>query len=630
MRAGITILLLIVFLRAGHAQNYSIDSLESVLFEAHDSIAKIEILSELSREYIRINPEKSLRYVNRLLKIAEAENSQRGKAHYFRITAAINAIFGYYQLGALLASKANEIYGEVGDSVGISNSYIIMGNNFSRQGLYDSAIAYQTKALHFFKRHNNRAREAVCLSNLSFLYSKKGLYEKGLDVANIGIAMNTRLGNNRLLINDYKNQGDALLNLNRIEEAEQSFLKALEIGQALGEKQDREAMVEANILLGELYKRKKEYGKSVERLNEAISVAEKYWFVNKIIEGYLKLSQVCQLMGNTDLAFKNLVRHSLITDSLLLIQRQDRVRFGSYYSTALVELQKHEALKVANKNQQAIIELQRMRMLMVVVVLGILIVLLYILYLINRRRKAANDALLKLTEELKAANDSKNKFFSIISHDLRSPLHSLKSFTNLLFDHSQSLSAGELQDLASRLRSELDNTMKLSENLIVWSQQQMQKADLKPANIKIRDAVDEILLLYESPLKQKEITVETHIEKEQVWADPNQFSFIVRNLMNNAIKFTPKNGTIFIKSHRHDHGTLIQVSDTGVGIEPDRLRHLFEVSERRHTKGTEGERGSGLGLLLCKEFTQQHQGRLVAESEIGKGTKISVWFPDAR
>ncbi len=244
---------------------------------------------------------------------------------------------------------------------------------------------------------------------------------------------------------------------------------------------------------------------------------------------------------------------------------------------------------------------------------------------IKERRKTA--------EELQEANTTKDKFFSIIAHDLRSPFNTLIGFSDLLVDQWPNLDETDKLEFIKRIKKTSENTFNLVDNLLEWSRLQKGTIEFNPVkcNVKFLSKISIDQLLADAELK--EIKINTDIPGFlNVFADQNMIDFVFRNLISNAIKFTPRNGNIFVRAKTHDNRIICQVEDTGIGMKPEILENLFKLGSSKSSPGTEGETGTGLGLILCKEFIKKNRGSIWVESDPdsyreGKGSKFFFSLP---
>lgn len=231
--------------------------------------------------------------------------------------------------------------------------------------------------------------------------------------------------------------------------------------------------------------------------------------------------------------------------------------------------------------------------------------------------------LIQTKEKLEKINSEKDKFFSIIAHDLRSPLSSFVGLTKILSEELGNFEQDELQEMLVELRNSSSNVYKLLENLLEWSRLQRGVIKFEPESVDLAYFIDQNIALLKEAANLKNIKLSNLIDRKcYIEADPTMLNTIMRNLLSNAIKFTPRNGEVKIGAYPSEDGNyaVIYVQDTGIGIEKENIDKIFSIEHKVNRPGTEGEPSSGLGLLLCKEFIEKHQGKIWVESEVGKGT----------
>jgi len=243
--------------------------------------------------------------------------------------------------------------------------------------------------------------------------------------------------------------------------------------------------------------------------------------------------------------------------------------------------------------------------------------------------KQAEQLIKQKNEELERLNAEKDKFFSIISHDLRSPFQSFLGLTQMMEEELHELSTSELKSITSLLKSSATNLFSLLDNLLNWSKVRQGLIQFIPEHIKLIKLVNESLTTVMESAKMKQITIDIDIpEKTLVYADTYMLQTVIRNLVSNAVKFTPKNGHIQITvDENNDFCNEIRIKDSGIGMTPEMANTLFNPGIQSNRKGTEGEYSSGLGLILCKEFIEKHNGKIGFESEEGKGSTFYFTIP---
>jgi len=243
-------------------------------------------------------------------------------------------------------------------------------------------------------------------------------------------------------------------------------------------------------------------------------------------------------------------------------------------------------------------------------------------------RKQSEIQLQRISNELKSLNNAKDKFFSIISHDLRNPFHSINSALKLLLDEIDSFTTDERNIFLKSLLTTSERAYSLLENLLLWSRQQMGNIEFEPEVFELAYVVIESIRYLEHSSVFKNITVTSSIKNNIfVKADKNMIETVLRNLLTNAIKFTSDNGIIKIEAFELDGCVRINVVDNGNGIQSEDMEKLFRIDQSFSTKGTKGEGGTGLGLIICKDFIEKNDGKIWVESEFGKGSKFSFELP---
>jgi len=231
-------------------------------------------------------------------------------------------------------------------------------------------------------------------------------------------------------------------------------------------------------------------------------------------------------------------------------------------------------------------------------------------------------------EKLAESNATKDKFFSIIAHDLKNPFTSILGFSNLILGNKSKFSEEDIINFVTQISDSAKNTFKLLENLLTWSRSQTGKLEYYPIVLNINNIVCNSKSLIQYIAQGKNITIEFDVEKNiEVFADENMINTVIRNLLSNAVKYTHKGGKIVLKAVSQNNQLLIEISDNGVGIPPQKIEKLFKISEKVSTLGTENEAGTGLGLLLCKEFVEKNGGKIWVESTQNIGSKFFFTLP---
>ncbi|MCU0353046.1 MAG: HAMP domain-containing histidine kinase [Cytophagales bacterium] len=247
----------------------------------------------------------------------------------------------------------------------------------------------------------------------------------------------------------------------------------------------------------------------------------------------------------------------------------------------------------------------------------------------NEVVRQANEGLRASTQQLKEMNDSKTRLFSIIAHDLRSPMNSFRGFSGLLANNLDTLSKQDINVLVKGMNKSFQSVNTLLENLLHWSRVQMNTLGYHPEMVDLSVLVGDNLTLAEMMAMEKKITVSGSVrEGLYAYVDKNMFNVVLRNLLTNAVKFTNAGGRVEVKAESGADNILITVTDNGVGMSQTVLENLFASRSHNHTTpGTANERGTGLGLMLCREFVEKWNGTLKANSVKGQGSTFSFTVP---
>lgn len=243
-------------------------------------------------------------------------------------------------------------------------------------------------------------------------------------------------------------------------------------------------------------------------------------------------------------------------------------------------------------------------------------------------RKRHTDEINRIAEELRQLNNTKDKFFSIIAHDLRNPFITILGFTDLLLTDYKELDESEIIFYLEEMKKSAEISHNLLQNLLQWSRSQTGRIEFNPTKILLKNLVNVNLELLQPTAANKEIQIKSEVVDDiYVQADEDMLNTIIRNLITNAIKFTPKGGTITIAAKEVGKYAEISVEDTGVGMSEATMANLFRLDTTHSTLGTNQEAGTGLGLILCKEFVEKHDGKIWVESKLGVGSKFIFYLP---
>lgn len=244
------------------------------------------------------------------------------------------------------------------------------------------------------------------------------------------------------------------------------------------------------------------------------------------------------------------------------------------------------------------------------------------------QRKEAEQELNRKNEQLSKLLAEKDRFFSIIAHDLKAPLNGLLGFATLLSENLAEFTPEELQEAATNMKQSAENLHLLLENLLEWARMQKGETSYEPRSLDLADETEQVINLFTPVAENKDLEITSGIPSgSRVWADQRMLGTVIRNLVSNAVKFTSPGGQIHITAESLENTCRIQVQDTGEGMDEETLADLFTLESKNSREGTQGETGTGLGLLLCQEFVRKHTGRIWATSTPAQGSTFFFTLP---
>jgi len=508
-------------------------------------------------------------------------------------------------------------------------TYILrqLGILFYDMGRYEKYIDYSRKLMALLS--NSKIDLAIIHNNIGAAYKKMGNYDAALlhldscifyakqypkkDVSGVwqGIAL--------------ENKGQILMVEKKYGQAIEQFKKAVPLCENYGE---YGTQATALIYIGKcLSENSKNLPQAQIYFDSAVVVTQKLGNSFSKTPQLLKyhLADYYAKIGKYKDAYENHLRYTQMQDSLdKNLNRKESEELQVQYET---EKKEQEILL----QKQTIQFQERQNWFFSFTALMTVFSAIYLFYnnrqkqKINKVLESKNHEIESQKAELENLNTTKDRLFAIISHDLKSPINSLKNFMEILEMDIPKEERILLQNDIFRL---LDNSFQTLDNLLNWAKNQMEGIKYSPQNLHIGELSQQIILFLKPTANTKNILIDNQIQKNhQIWADNDHLQLILRNLISNAIKFTPENGKIFLKSL--DLGEQIQISiqDTGVGMREEDIKKVFEGKANFTTKGTSGEKGTGLGLMLCKEFMEKNKAILHLKSEPHQGTEFLLVFP---
>jgi len=339
-----------------------------------------------------------------------------------------------------------------------------------------------------------------------------------------------------------------------------------------------------------------------------------------------------------EMAQTYLYKYKVVSDSIHLNNLKDKTNLVNkliYLQT--LEVEKKHLEKTKTLQEESI----RRRNLLLVLTLFFAILSIWFaikIMRVNKKVKRTNQTLTEQNEIIKKQNthlevliSTKDKLFSIIAHDLRSPFNSILGFSNLLLEDKDEFSPKQITRQIGLINSNAKSTLDLLDNLLDWAKNQTGQINFNPENTRIDQIISDVIKLLESSAQLKNITIIYKPEPEiKILADKNMLKTIIRNLIQNSIKFTPTKGVIEILAREKEEDVEISIIDNGIGMNSQIKESLFLIDKCKGQLGTAKEKGSGLGLVLCKEFVEKHKGKIWVESKENQGSTFSFTIPSLK
>lgn len=629
---------------------------------------------------------KSLEYAMEALKKAEYsdDNMQLAEAYYG--VANSYDMMGEDQVAIKFYNRALREYEKLSDTLNISWVLNSLGVVYDELGDFDEALSYYIRSLESLGKGDYPANRVSLYNNIGLIYEENGLISKAFENLYLSYKIAQKqdvqdhityplhsLGETYLNQHQYdsalyyflqsyqvdekmedtiglainlQSMGKAYLLQNKLDQADAHLKEALEIQTRITDKFEQTRTL---TLLGKLYFQMKNYDQGLDYAERALKFAQESKAKMQVREAAEVLSEIYRekqeykkALHYTDLSntYKDSIYNEAKSKQLALLQLNKKEAENAALMTD------NEFKSAILDDQQILIEKQTYIVIFISLGLVLSFVVLSMLMNSNKDKNLANQRLVKqkqeiekiikeLTmlneninhqkDELQKSNQIKDKLLSIVSHDFRSPLNSLEGILDLMSQGR--ISPDEMQMISRELRVKVNITTSLLDNLLNWAKSQMQGIKPNPTIFDIKNLVDDAIHLLSIQAEKKDIRIYNRIEKVQhVFSDYEMTTLVVRNLVSNAIKFTSSGDKIFVKTLLSSGFLKFIVKDTGKGISKEEKGKLF-THEVKSTLGTAFEKGTGLGLLLCKDFVEKNGGEIGVESEEGEGSTFFFTIP---
>lgn len=651
-------LLAIVLLHGIATAHNNIDSVLNVLNKTGNDSVRVNCYNLIYKHYNYSNPDSAYYYLEQGLVYFRNKNYKYGIANLYHFLGSVDDDHGRTAIASKRQNEALRIFREIGNKSGEANTLNDLGIISGKKGNFDSATNLFLKALRIFKEINNNSGIANVYLSLGNISDNTEDYKKALEYYNKGLELVTDTQQVRTLCNFYNNigilygkKGDlktslayfqkamnrsnkeeyidvylySLLNMGILHKMYGDSKKALDLYknalQIATEKDMPEEQARLLLNIASItYETSND--QAIETLKDALGLAKKLGNKQILGETYEQLAENYKAKKDYKQLAEMLAEQRKIEDSLYNIEKVKEIaNLESVYELeqSADKIKQLELTEQTNKLK---------RNILLLLSIGLVIILVFITVFYAKTRKM-NMKLWKQKADLTAANATKDKLFSIIGHDLRGPVSNIPAILEML--HDNDVTAVDRDFVLTALKGQTQSISETLDTLLFWGKSHMKGNTLIQEPFDIAGSINNNIELLSINAGQKNISIINEAKTTvMVRGIKAHFDFIFRNLLSNAIKFTPEQGTVVISTNTAllPGFVVFGVKDNGIGIKKEKEKDIFEPVFSS-ASGTSGESGSGIGLMLCKEFVLENGGNIWFESEEGKGTVFYFSFKSA-
>ena len=576
---------------------------------------------------------KAIEYFNNALNLYETLNEMK-------MVAQIKNLIGYNYSILTEGDKAIDYYfkslmlcRELNDKPGVAYNYIDIGNLYYDNENYNFAEKYYNDALDIYLNLKDTLGISATYTNIANAITDSDVTSNAVQYYFKSIELQEFLEDTEGIATNYNNIGDYYMKLNKYNDAKIYFNKALEKTAELTNKEDLKALIYLN--LSDLENSIENFDNALFYGNKSLDISNKFGLLNIKKENLKNLSFAYEKSGNKLKALDILKQYTLINDTILKTNKRKKVLLFNALNKLEESNFKISKLSLKNENEKKI-------MYFLVIAITIFAFLVIVLIFQQTSKKKAynllefknyqinkmNEEIKLQTDSLKLLNNTKDKFFSIIAHDLKNPFNSIKGFTELLIENISSYDEEKRLKFLKIIKGSTTKASDLLDNLLIWANSQSGTIKFNPVKIELVKQVSNVISLVEIQAINKEICIYNNVYHNlYVYADINMLNTILRNLLSNGIKFTKPEGEIHISSSIKDNFVTVSIRDNGVGMTQDCIENLFNIENKNCSIGTANEQGSGLGLNLCKDFIVKNGGKISVKSTLDKGSEFLFSLP---
>lgn len=627
----------------GHAlaqSNTYVDSLANAVLTMSADTSKVLALGDLCWLNRFRDTHQALQYGREGIALAQALGFERGQANIWNKMGVVYRHMENFVEALKCYDQAYKVAERTGNLLEMAHAYNNMGHAYSWQGHYQMQLDYSQKALALFEQLGNEKGVGFALTGAIIASLELQHYPEALSYAERSYVLRAAHGPNiETMV--------ALLYLGRVHTKMGQFAAAKDYlmqGVAMYEQYQFANSALVFETLAETYVAEGRLDSALYYAQRGLGHSESQGVLRDIMRTSKLVADVYEQQHQLASAYAYLKQAYAYRDS---VQQEDNAREIANHGLRQKQ-QELEDLERDSRRKAEELAYERARIRWATIGFAVIVLAVTTIMLVinshRRKLKRANDqlaranaeigwqkeTLAKQADELQLSNNSKDKLFSIIGHDLRSPVNTLRAMMEMVAN--QSITFEEFNQFSPQLQRSVVAVSETLDNLLHWSQSQLNGIQTHPTDFAICRIVQANEQLFGEVAASKSIRLTSLCHAHlRVHADENQVNLVLRNLVNNAIKFTPMGGQVHIAVQEyHDQFVEIAVTDTGVGMSADKLKKLFKVSSHFSQYGTDGEKGTGLGLLLCQEMVERNGGTLHVSSQPGQGSTFAFTLKKSR
>ena len=623
----ITILLILV------NDLFSIDQKNDSIYNYFDSTIK------KAWQLSNICPDSSMLLTKQALDNPNIDKYELEKAELLRIKGLIY----FYKVDFVNSLdyfiQCKKLFIKLDNKSGIAAALNSISLIYREQGFMKKSLEMDLEILRMQFEIGDTIEIAASLNNVAVSYQDLGDYKRALYYYKKAIRYVNKLKNKKSLDLYYNNIG----NIYMLEDNLDSALFYFNISYKISKKaNDKQMICNSLAYFGEYYSKKKDFRKSVSYYEKSIKIAHEIGIVYEISDVAKKLHVAYSKVGNYENAYETLLIAKTLADSAN--NRETMKKLTEI--EASIKFKKENELNMLiqeKKDIQSKLELSKEKQLRnIALIIGITFIVLALVFFINSRRKTKyNNKLIEQKAEIisqkeeietqrdniKELNNTKDKFFTIIAHDLRNPISGIFKLSETISNGYDDFDKEEIKYYLTLIHKSTQQTYELLENLLHWAMMQTSSIKTNPSNFELENIIKENIDLLSNNAIHKNISITSNLEKGiTVYADKEMMTTTIRNLLNNAIKFSNTNGVIHISAITNNNFCKVSITDDGIGISKEEQKLLFDHNSTKKI-GNSKEKGTGLGLILCKEFVEFNNGTIGLESKPNIGTTFLITVP---